>query len=435
MNFDESVRYLYGLGNEVLTMKLGLDNIRALLAALGNPHRNYSKIQVAGTNGKGSVCAFLEAILIESGTGCGVMTSPHLVSITERIRINGKDIDEDSFARNATIVREVGEGLARGSDGERTVPTFFEQVTAIAALAFAEAGVRTAVLETGLGGRLDATTALDAEVAAVTRVDLDHQEWLGGTISEIAAEKAAIIRPDGFAVIGLQKPEAMQAILRRCEEVGVEPVCADRLERASGAAKSEFVGDSMALRSGRRDYRIDALGLIGSHQVENAIVAILAAERLSDSGLEGINESSVAAGLKSARHAGRLEFVDGVLLDGAHNVSGATALRRFLGRMRDVPVTFVFGAMREKDVSEIAKIVFPCAANVVAVKAESARALSASEIASHAHGIVGVERVFEAASTAEALATARELTPAEGLVCVTGSLYLVGEARRILTAS
>lgn len=435
MNFEESVRYLYGLGNEVLTMKLGLDNIRALLTALGNPHQQYRKVQIAGTNGKGSVCAFLESIIKESGTSCGVMTSPHLVAITERIRINGKDIDEEAFARHATIVREVGERLAHESNGERTVPTFFEQVTAIAALAFEEAGVDWAVLETGLGGRLDATTALDAEVAVLTRIDLDHQEWLGNTIPKIAAEKAAIIRHGGVAVVGLQKPEAMQVILRHCEEVAVEPICADRLERASGAAKSKFVGDSMALRTSRRDYRIDVLGMIGSHQIENAIVAILTAEQLSDLGLEGITESSVVAGLKTARHAGRLELINGVLLDGAHNVSGAMALRRFLDRMGDKPVTIVFGAMREKDVSEIAKIVFPRAAKLIAVKAENARALSASEIASQAYEVIGAERVFEAASLVEAFATAKELTPEDGLICVTGSLYLVGEARRILLAS
>jgi dihydrofolate synthase/folylpolyglutamate synthase len=432
MDCEASVRYLYGLGNEVLAMKLGLENIRTLLAEIGDPHKKFKGIQIAGTNGKGSVCAYLESICLEAGLKAGTYTSPHLVSVTERVRIAGAEITEEDFARHATAVREAGESIAARSGGERTVPTFFEQVTAIAALAFAESKVDIAILETGLGGRFDATTALDAEFAVITRVDLDHQEWLGSTVEKIAAEKAAIIRPWSRTVVGLQRPEAMKVILERCEEVGVPAVRADVLEMSSTVSKNPFEGDSFQLRTKVRDYQIASLGLVGVHQVENAVTAVLAAECLAEAGLAGINETSIGAGLRGARHAGRLELVGGVLLDGAHNESGVMALREFLSRSQGVPLTIIFGAMREKDISKIGSILFPCAERVVAVTADSPRALPAAEIAGIARASVGEDKVSAYETFAEALDAARAMTPDGGLICVTGSLYLVGEARRAL---
>ncbi len=222
MNFDEAESYLLSLGNEVETMKLGLENITALLAALGNPHNNYLKVQVAGTNGKGSVCAFLDSICVHAGIRTGVFTSPHLVSITERIRIGGEDISETDFAKYASQVRETSEWLVSDGKLER-LPTYFEQVTAIALVALAEAGVELAILETGLGGRFDATTAASAEIAVLTRIDLDHQEYLGDTIEKIAAEKAAIVREDSSVVIGRQSEVPLRVILDRCAEIHVTP--------------------------------------------------------------------------------------------------------------------------------------------------------------------------------------------------------------------
>src|SRR5258706_1723344 len=199
-------------------MKLGLENIRTLLAALGNPQNNYLKVQVAGTNGKGSVCAFLNSICLEAGVKTGLYTSPHLISITERVKINGIDISEDDFARIATHIRETAEKLLGNGDLEY-LPTFFEQVTAIALIAFAEAKIELAILETGLGGRLDATTAANAEIAAITRIDLDHQEHLGDTLEEIAGEKAAIItKKTKVVVIGAQTRSVMTMFRTRCSE-------------------------------------------------------------------------------------------------------------------------------------------------------------------------------------------------------------------------
>src|SRR5215468_3844450 len=221
--FQESVEYLLSLGNEVSAMKLGLENIRKLLAALGDPQKNYLKVQVAGTNGKGSVCAFLEAICLSAGIKTGLTTSPHLVSITERVRINGQNISQEEFVGLATRVRETAEHLVVAGELE-TVPTYFEQVTAIALLAFAEVKVELAILETGLGGRLDATTAANAEIVAITPIDYDHQQYLGETLAEIAGEKAAIINSRNQKVIISKQPaEAEKVVLERCREFGIEP--------------------------------------------------------------------------------------------------------------------------------------------------------------------------------------------------------------------
>lgn len=228
MNFDESCDYLLSLGNEVSTMKLGLENIRKLLAALDNPHQNYLKVQVAGTNGKGSVCAFLDAICVSAGIRTGLYTSPHLISITERIKISGREISEEDFALHATKVRETSERLVERGE-LKSVPTFFEQVTAVALSVFAEEKVEIAILETGLGGRLDAVTAANAEIAAITLIDYDHQQYLGDTLTEIAYEKAAIIHNGLKVVIAEQKEEARQIILSVCSNVGVSPKLAKQV--------------------------------------------------------------------------------------------------------------------------------------------------------------------------------------------------------------
>jgi dihydrofolate synthase/folylpolyglutamate synthase len=225
MNFNESLAYLSALGNEVSAMKLGLENIRRLLAALGSPEKNYIKIQIAGTNGKGSTCAFLEAICICAKIKTGLTTSPHLISITERIKIDGQEINKKDFSRHATKVREISERLIKKGQLE-TAPTFFEQVTAIALNSFAEAKVDLAILETGLGGRFDATTAASAEIVAITPIDYDHQQILGNSLAEIAAEKAAIIRYDTRVLLLPQKWEAENVIRGKCREVGVEPIWA-----------------------------------------------------------------------------------------------------------------------------------------------------------------------------------------------------------------
>ena len=429
VNFNESVNYLLSLGNEVSAMKLGLDNIRKLLAALGNPENNYLKVQVAGTNGKGSVCAFLDSICVTAGIRTGTFTSPHLVSITERVRVNGVDISEDDFAQHATFVRETAENLLE-KGGLEYRPTFFEQVTAIALVAFADAKVELAILETGLGGRLDATTAANAEIAAITRIDLDHQEYLGNTVEEIAAEKAAIIQTFSRVVIGEQQPEAMKVLLDHCVNVGVVPLtsCEPHVWAFDTSKHSSVV----EFRTNRHVYWDSSLGLAGKHQIENACIAVMIAERLREDFAFPLDEEVVWIGLENARHPGRLEYQGRYLFDGAHNVGGAKALRNFLDEFETRPITIIFGAMKDKDVGEIIEILQSKAEYLILTRPENERAFSAVELESYVTQTFERERVFSTPTVADALATADKITDDAGIILVTGSLYLIGEAKRIL---
>ena len=430
MNFREAESYLLALGNEVETMKLGLDNIRKLLSALGDPQNNYLKVQVAGTNGKGSVCAFLDSICGEANINRGVFTSPHLVSITERVRINGDDIGEEEFARYATTVRETAERMVASGELEYT-PTFFEQVTAIALLAFAEAKVELAILETGLGGRLDATTAANAEIVAIPRIDLDHQEYLGNTIEEITGEKAAIITEEtSDVVIGEQQREVMAMLRSRCAEFGIEPINDEYepwrlLPMENGTVGVTFPRNLQPIR----------LGLEGRHQIENAQTAVQVAKGLWYQGIfydfeEGEEYVRMLKGLQNAKHPGRLEHHGRYLFDGAHNIGGASALRDYLEENVDQPITLIFGAMKGKDVSGFADLIFPKAKEIILTTIDSSRSMPSEEIAAATAGLAGNVHLTD--NVAQALEQAKDITASDGIILVTGSLYLVGEIKKLL---
>ncbi|MEQ1764057.1 MAG: folylpolyglutamate synthase/dihydrofolate synthase family protein [Pyrinomonadaceae bacterium] len=433
MNFQEAEAYLLSLGNEVETMKLGLENITRVLAALGEPQTKYKKVQVAGTNGKGSVCAFLDSICRQADIRTGLYTSPHLISITERIKINDVDLSEEEFARLATRVRVTSEALL--SDGRLAYrPTFFEQVTAIALLAFADAEVELAILETGLGGRYDAVTAAKAEIAAITRIDLDHQEYLGDTIEEIAAEKAAIITSETQdAVLGAQSRDAMRMLRKHCRDLGIDPLNDEYAPWRTLPNDDGTVNVELSL------YRFEPikLGLQGRHQAENAQTALQIAKALLYHGLflefkDGEEEVRIVEGLEKASHPGRLEYVDNVLLDGAHNPGGARALRQFLDESEQRPITLIFGAMREKAIGEIAEILWPRAEKVILTRPSNSRAMTVDEVVEFAPSEIDVDRIVKIESVAEAMEKATEITPRDGLIVVTGSLYLVGEVKKLL---
>src|SRR2546423_4811691 len=280
MTFDEALSYLLSLGHETLTIKLGLENTETLLEALGNPHKNFPSVQIAGTNGKGSTAAFLDSICRAAGIRTGLFTSPHLISITERIRIAGESITDEEFARFTSIVRRTAETLV--SEGKLdTLPTFFEHVTAIALLAFREAQVELAILETGLGGRLDSTTAARAEVVAITPVAMDHEEYLGHTIEEIAAEKAAIIRAGVTPIVAPQYEGAFNVILARCEALGLKPNFI-RIEAVEIIDRSPHGRLTINFLTDDDHYENVRLGLRGQHQVTNALVAVALAEALRE---------------------------------------------------------------------------------------------------------------------------------------------------------
>jgi dihydrofolate synthase / folylpolyglutamate synthase len=422
MHFEASVQYLLRLGHETLTMKLGLRNTELLLHALANPERAFPAVQIAGTNGKGSTAAMLDSICRASGIKCGLYTSPHLVSITERIRVSGVEITPEEFAACATAVRNVSEQLLRDKQIE-ALPTFFEQLTVIALLAFRNAGIELAILETGLGGRLDSTTAANAGIVAITPIALDHEEYLGHTLESIAGEKAAIIRPGVTAIIAKQPPEALAVLKRRCEETGVTPIFANgpcRVEETTPDGRF-----CVTFENGGNRYEKVWLGLRGRHQIDNAALAIRLAEVLQ------IPSSAIAAGIKNAQHPGRLELIahtPSFLLDGAHNPAGCRSLREYLDEFAPQLLTLVFGAMRDKQLDQIGEILFSIADVLILTKIENPRSAPVEMLRSiasrYVHGTI-----IESQSSAEALQLALASTPPQGLICVAGSLYLIGELR------
>ncbi|HEU4433580.1 MAG TPA: folylpolyglutamate synthase/dihydrofolate synthase family protein [Pyrinomonadaceae bacterium] len=402
MRFDEAVQYLLSLGHETLTIKLGLRNTELLLQSLDNPERTFRAVQIAGTNGKGSTAVMLDSVCRAAGIKTGLYTSPHLVSITERIRIAGTQIGEEDFARHTATVRDAAKHLLDTKEIE-ALPTFFEHVTAIALLAFREAGVELAILETGMGGRLDSTTAANASIVAITQIAMDHEQYLGDTIESIASEKAAIIRRGVKAIIGRQQyPEALSVLLQRCEETGVQPIFA--------------MPPTEPIR----------IGLRGRHQLENAAIAIAVAESLS------ISHQAILSGIETARHCGRLELISNepdILLDGAHNPAGAEALRDYLNEFGRHPLTLVFAAMSDKRLTSLGEILFPLADHVILTKLQNPRAASVEALEAIAVRFARGS-IAKCQTIPDAIETARRITPRQGMICVTGSLYLIGEWKK-----
>lgn len=431
MTFDEAIKYLLALGHETLAVKLGLANVRRLLSALAHPEQSFPSVQIAGTNGKGSTAAMLDAVCRAASIKTGLYTSPHLVSITERIKIGGRAISRDDFARHASDVRDASLTLR---DEAGALPSFFEQVTAVALCAFRDARVELAILETGLGGRLDATTAALAQLVAVTPVALDHQEYLGETLREIAAEKAAIIRAGVDAIISAAQPaDALEVIIARCRETSVAPRFATEDIHVEGATE---VGRLRAtFRTAEDAYEGVTLALRGRHQLTNAATAIALAELLRTRGFEQITRESIIEGISTAEHPGRLELVAAappLLLDGAHNPAGARALKDFLDEFVPQPVTMIFGAMRDKDLTEIATALFPAAENLILTPINNPRAAAPDALRAFAPASFDPAKIFLARAASDALRRARAITPRGGTICVTGSLYLVSQVKSLL---
>jgi dihydrofolate synthase/folylpolyglutamate synthase len=431
MKFDETLRYLLSLGVETLTIKLGLRNTELLLAALGDPQKYSPAVQIAGTNGKGSTAIVLDSICQAAGIKTGLYTSPHLISITERIKVAHREVSTEDFARHATQVRNAAEKLVDEGKLE-TLPTFFEHLTAIALLAFREDQVSLAILETGLGGRLDATSVAGAELVAITPIEKDHEEYLGETLESIAAEKAAIIRPGSTAIIAPQPARVLNVILLRCKLVEVQPSvdqCSATVESVTQDGRARVTIETVQDR-----YENILLGLRGRHQITNVSVAIRLAESLRARGF-AIPRAAIIAGIERARHAGRLELWNGcpaVLFDGAHNPSGTRALREYLDEFVQAPVTLVFGAMRDKNLEQMAVSLFPVANRLVLVRPDNPRAASVDELQKLASRMVEPQKLFAANSLRDAIREAIKSTPPDGLVCFSGSLYLIGEAQSVM---
>jgi dihydrofolate synthase/folylpolyglutamate synthase len=435
MNYDDSVRYLLSLGRELAAptqaaaAKFDLENITVLSERLGRPDRAYPIVHIAGTNGKGSTAAFLESILRQGGFRTGLNTSPHLERINERIRINGEEISDEAFAEIFTRVHLlIEELLAAGK--LRAHPTYFECVTAMAFEALARARVEFGVFEVGLGGRLDATNIVSPVVTIITRVDFDHENFLGHSLREIAGEKAGILRREVPVVLAEQHPEAREVVLARAAELGclvIEPSQAFRVDQES--ARDGLLCARVTEISSGTTFEI-APNLPGRFQFENALNAMAAARRLQDRGFR-ISGDAIRQGIAGAVWPGRLEKLQSspdVYLDGAHNPGAARELAKFLGQnFAGRKVWLLYGALRDKAVDEIAGQIFPHAREVIFTEPRTSRAISAPRLAEIAAHHASHFRVI--ASAERALDLALEEAAPDDAVFITGSLYLVGQLR------
>jgi dihydrofolate synthase/folylpolyglutamate synthase len=420
MNYPDSVQFLYSLGNEIKTAKLGLERIRAVLAALGDPQDRSRFVHVAGTNGKGSVCAMIESGLRAAGRRTGLFTSPHLAEPTERIRIEGRPIPAAQFTEAFEQIHAAVEQLL--ADGVIDLhTTYFETVTAMAMLVFDRERTDAVVLEVGLGGRLDATNVVHPELCVITPIDFDHEAFLGKSIESIAAEKAGILKPGVPAVFSRQRDEAARVLDLRAHELSLAVARTDSwriLDLELESRRSRF------LLEGERSLRIQC-PLPGEHQVENAATAAVALTRM------GASDSAIEEGIASTEWRGRLERVSErpeIVLDGAHNPAGARALAAYLDRFyAGRRVRLVYGAMRDKSIAEISGILFPRAAQVIVTAPRQPRALSPDAI----REIAGHPDLRTAPHIEDALALLRDAAP-DDPIFITGSLFLVAEARAIL---
>ena len=449
MSYETAVSRIYELGHELAhapSKKFDLAHMRVLLAALDHPERHSPGVLIAGTNGKGSTAATLAAILQASGLRAGLYTSPHLVRINERIRINGEAISDADFA----LVHDLVERTAARLMSERELPwhpSFFEMLTAMAFEFFAWRQVEIAVLEVGMGGRLDATNVIEPRLSIIADISLDHQKFLGDTITEIAHEKAGIIHAGGVVVTLPQRPEANDVIGNTILERNARAVNAVPFVPPVSPASAPYLvrgAETGAMRHPVSRYPLQVLGeqimvetpLIGRHQLRNVALAVAAAEELSRQGLP-ITAHSIEGGIRETHWPGRFQVVPAtgrdpeIVFDVAHNPAGAWALRSTLSSMYEGrPLIFVFGMMRDKAIGEVAEILFPLAERVIATHAENPRSAAPEEIANAAHR-VSVE-IEAAAEVSAALAAARAYAGSGGVVVVTGSIYVVGEAMRAL---
>jgi dihydrofolate synthase / folylpolyglutamate synthase len=460
-NYETAVAQMYALGHELAqtpSHKFDLAHMRVLLAALAHPENRFPAVLIAGTNGKGSTAATLASILQASGLKTGLYTSPHLVRINERIRLNGEAISDDDFAMLHDVVDRTAERLV-GEGDLPWHPSFFEMLTAISFEYFARSRPDMVVLEVGMGGRLDATNVVEPQLSIITDVSLDHQKYLGETVGEIAREKAGIIRPGGVVVTLPQLPEANDVIGNAILNAGAHAVNAVPYVPPVSPGSSQYLVSSTqetASPGARQRYSLAVLGkeivvdspLVGRHQLRNLALAIAAAEELHNQGTVQIAPETIANGIRETYWPGRFQVVPSAgddpeyVLDVAHNPAGAWALRSTLSAAypdsgsgdpgKGRPITMVFGVMRDKAMREITEILFPIAEHVVVTHANNPRSASPDEIRQAAARVAAGIDIEDAEGVASAMQRAREVAGKSGLVVVTGSIYIVGEAMRIL---
>jgi dihydrofolate synthase/folylpolyglutamate synthase len=435
MSYAAAIEQLKAMGPELYAKagqprrKFSLDEVRTLLGALGDPQRQFRSVLIAGTNGKGSTAATLASIMRAAGQRVGLYTSPHLERPNERIRIDSAEIADEDFSRLYFKVNSAAQELMKAARLPQ-LPSFFELLTALAFAYFAEKKIDIAVLEVGMGGRLDATNVVEPLLSVITDISLDHTEWLGPTIAAITREKAGILREGGTMIALPQLAEANSVLAEKAAELGARAV-----DSVAYLPPAETVGA----------YSVQALGaavhvdspLAGAHQQRNVALAIAAAVELAGRHGFPVTAAALEKGIRETVWPGRLERIisNGAewILDVAHNPAGATALRaalhNFLGDRK--PRVLVFSCLRDKPAAEMARILFPLFDRVIVAPIHSPRATTVDDLMEAAR-LTGTP-TLAAASVKEALRTARQ-DVAGGVVIVSGSVYLVGEARVLLRA-
>jgi dihydrofolate synthase/folylpolyglutamate synthase len=443
MSYETAIARMYALGHELAqtpSHKFDLKHMQVLLNALEHPERRVPGVLIAGTNGKGSTAATLASILQASGLRTGLYTSPHLVRINERIRIDGAAIGDDEFALLHDMVDRTAERLV--AEGELPWhPSFFEMLTAMAFEHFARKKMDIAVLEVGMGGRLDATNVIEPRVSVITDISLDHQKFLGNTVAEIAREKAGILRRNGVAVLLPQQREVNDVIGNAVLDLE------SRALSAVPYVPPVSPGSESYLKGSTARYPLQVMGeeikvetpLLGRHQLRNIALAIAAAEELANQGLP-VTAKSIEKGIRQTRWPGRFQVLAAtpetpeIIFDVAHNPAGAWALRSTLSAMYgDRQLTFVFGAMQDKAIREISEILFPVAARIILTPADNPRSATPTDIR-EASKRIEVE-MEDASDVPTALRRAKTIAGPEGVIVVTGSIYIVGEAMRNLSVS
>ncbi|HEV2177170.1 MAG TPA: folylpolyglutamate synthase/dihydrofolate synthase family protein [Terriglobia bacterium] len=431
MNYTECLAYLNDLGHELRGVKFDLEAIRRITEALGHPEQRYPTAIVAGTNGKGSTSAMLASVLDCAGYRTGLYTSPHLVSVNERIRVAGRAVSDEEFASAFTEVRDAVDRLV-ATGVLPHLPSFFEFLTATAFLRFAAARVDFVVLEVGMGGRLDATNLTEPRVAVITNVELDHTEFLGATHAAIAFEKAGVIKPGRPVISSCENPVAAEVIRRRAAELGAELIDLPSYV-APGNLRDQAGRYAFDLALNGDRFPNLALPLAGKFQVKNAQAAVAAAWRLAREGFH-IPAEAIRAGVHETHWPGRLEIVGRrplVLLDGAHNPAAAFEIARFIREeLADKRLTLVYASMRDKAIGEISEILFPLAAEVYLTRVEQARAALPEEILAAARHTPA--RVVLEPHPVRALERARQHAAPDDVVLVAGSLFLVGAIKQAL---
>lgn len=426
MNFQQCLNYLEEV--QKLGVKFGLDNVRTVLESLHSPHLSYPSILVAGTNGKGSVCAVLTRILSLHGFRVGLFTSPHLVSVRERIRIGDTLITKKDFSLRLTFLKDKIEALIETKILNHH-PTYFELLTCLAFLSFKREKVDIAILEVGMGGRFDATNIVMPLLSVICTISLEHQKTLGETSGQIAFEKSGIMRSGVPVVCGAEDLESLAVLQKRAEELGAP---FSQVFEKKGSFQVCRIGkqSGFLLRTSKGETSFSP-SLLGTHQGKNAAIAIVAAEHLS-SIWKNLEKERIIQGVETTRWEGRLEpFSEDplVLLDGAHNEEGAQALKTYIQDSVSTPVILVFALMRDKKVEKIADLLFPLSERVILTRFPYFRAASPEEIQArtplYQDKIVLEPDVFRAVS--RAVREAKE----QKTVVIAGSLFLVGEVKKL----